>query len=161
MTEENRPLQKVAPVAKETTEAEILATRCEMEVQQYKMCEYMQDKVGETLEGTVSGVTEHGIFVVLPNQVEGFIPAVKLNTDEDTFYFNSDTLSYISHDKRKVYTFGTPFRVTIANVSLSNGKYTSFRRTERNKNKKSAWHFQQTFLSKILNSLEVWFERIV
>lgn len=115
--------KKLLPeVAKETTEAEILATRCEMEVQQYKICEYMQDKVGETLEGTVSGVTEHGIFVVLPNQVEGFIPAVKLNTDEDTFYFDSDTLSYISHDKRKVYTFGTPFRVTVANVSLSKRK---------------------------------------
>lgn len=105
-------------VANETTEAEITASRCESEVTDYKMCEYMQDKVGEIFEGKVSGVTENGIFVILPNQVEGFVPAMELDTLHDTFYFEEDVLSYVSHRQTKSYTFGTPVKVQLVHVDM-------------------------------------------
>lgn len=105
-------------VAYESTEREITASSCEWDVKKYKMCEYMLDKIGQVFEGTVSWVTENGIFVVLPNQVEGFIPAENLDTEKDIFYFEKNLLSYISSDKNKIYTFGTPVKVKVENIHL-------------------------------------------
>lgn len=105
-------------IAKATTECEITASRCESEVTDYKICEYMLDKIDEEYEGKVSGVTDNGIFVILPNQIEGFVPAMELDSDLDTFYFEEDLLAYVSHNRTKTYTFGTPVKIKVVEVDM-------------------------------------------
>lgn len=110
--------QLLPDVAKKTTNAETTAFRCEMEVLDYKICEYMMDKIGAEYEGTVSGATENGIFVKLKNQAEGFLPAEELNALEETFVFDEDLLSYISDQGNRSYTFGTPVQVKVKHVDM-------------------------------------------
>ncbi len=109
----------LSQVAQQSTEAEIMASQCEAEVTHYKMCEYMLDKIGLGFEGKISGVIEKGVFVVLPNQVEGFIPAHKLDTDDDVYYFEEDLLSFVSYDGKKTYTLGTPIKVKVIDVNMN------------------------------------------
>ena len=109
----------LSQVAQQSTEAEITASQCEAEVTHYKMCEYMLDKIGLEFEGKISGVIEKGVFVVLPNQVEGFIPAHKLDTDDDVYYFEEDLLSFVSYDRKKTYTLGTPIKVKVIDVNMN------------------------------------------
>lgn len=111
--------EKILPqVAQQNTESEIAASQCESEVTNYKMCEYMLDKIGLEFEGKVSGVTKRGIFVVLPNQIEGFVPAQKLDAENNAFYFEENLLSYISDDGTKTYTFGTPVKIQVVDVNM-------------------------------------------
>lgn len=109
----------LSQVAQQSTEAEIMASQCEAEVTHYKMCEYMLDKIGLGFEGKISGVIEKGVFIVLPNQVEGFIPAHKLDTDDDVYYFEEDLLSFVSYDGKKTYTLGTPIKVKVIDVNMN------------------------------------------
>lgn len=109
----------LSQVAQQSTEAEIMASQCEAEVTHYKMCEYMLDKIGLEFEGKISEVIEKGVFVVLPNQVEGFIPAHKLDTDDDVYYFEEDLLSFVSYDGKKTYTLGTPIKVKVIDVNMN------------------------------------------
>lgn len=50
--------------------------------------------------------------------IEGFIPAQKLDTESDAFYFEESLLSYISDDGTKTYTFGTPVKVQVVDVNM-------------------------------------------
>ncbi|MCL2861437.1 MAG: RNB domain-containing ribonuclease [Firmicutes bacterium] len=65
--------EDTAPIAKQCSERERLAESAERDVVDYKKCEFMKDKVGNTYKGVVSGVAEWGIFVELENSVEGLI----------------------------------------------------------------------------------------
>ena len=50
------------------------AQRIERDVEDCYKAEYMTAHLGETYTGTVSGVTQRGVFVALENTVEGFVP---------------------------------------------------------------------------------------
>lgn len=112
--------EKILPqIAKQNTESKITASQCELEVTRYKMCEYMLDKIGTEFEGKVSGVIERGIFVILPNQIEGFVSAKELDTEEENFHFEEDLILYISDNKTKIYTFGTPVKIKVVDVDMN------------------------------------------
>lgn len=61
-------------LAKQTSEAERRAEDMEREVDKMKMIEYMADHIGDVYEGKVSGVTAWGMYVELPNTIEGMVP---------------------------------------------------------------------------------------
>ena len=52
---------------------QLKAQELEREVEKLKKCEYMLDHIGEEYDGIVSGVTEFGVYVELPNTVEGMV----------------------------------------------------------------------------------------
>lgn len=62
-----------ASAASFSSEYEVRAMRAERDAEKCYMAEYMTQHVGETFEGVISGVTGRGIFVALPNGVEGFV----------------------------------------------------------------------------------------
>ena len=57
---------------------EVEAQRIERDVEDCYKAEYMSAHLGETYTGTVSGVTQRGVFVALDNTVEGFVPSAEL-----------------------------------------------------------------------------------
>lgn len=99
------------------SDREQVATEAERASIKYKLVEYMQDKLGYTFEGTVSGLTEWGMYVeVLPTHIEGMVALRDIKSD----YFEFDEKRYILKGRhtRKTYTMGSPVRVRVSRADL-------------------------------------------
>ena len=84
-------------------------------------CYYMQDKLGESFEGTVSGVTGFGLFVALDGiYVEGLLHVTELGND----YFHFDQVRHCMVGERtgKTYRLGDRLRIKVARVDMESSK---------------------------------------
>ena len=87
------------------------------DVTSWLKCYYMQDKVGESFEGTVSGVTSFGLFVALDGiYVEGLVHVTELGND----YFQYDKARHamVGERTRVQYRLGDRLRVKVSRVDL-------------------------------------------
>ncbi len=98
-------------VAKHSSETERRADEAERETDKLKKAEYMEERIGEIYEGVVSGITSWGIYVELPNTVEGLIHVSKL--PGDYFYYNESAYEMIGQATGKSYKLGMPVRVCV------------------------------------------------
>lgn len=91
------------------------AIECEREVEDMKMAEYMMDHVGEEFTGTISGVTSFGMFVALPNMIEGLVHISDIGGD----YYNYDerTMSLVGQKHKKRYRIGDEITVICKSAS--------------------------------------------
>jgi len=99
------------------SEREQLASDAERASIKYKTVEYMQDKVGYTFSGSVSGLTEWGMYVeVEPTHVEGLVPLRDIKSD----YFEFDEKRYILRGRhtRKTYTMGSHVKIKVVRADL-------------------------------------------
>lgn len=99
------------------SEREQLAADAERASIKYKMVEYMQDKVGYTFSGSVSGITEWGMFVeVEPTHIEGLVPLRDIKSD----FFEFDEKRYVLKGRhtRKTYTMGTRVKIRVVRADL-------------------------------------------
>lgn len=106
-----------AGLCKHSSDREQLATEAERASIKYKMVEFMQDKVGYTFKGTVSGLTSWGMFVeVEPTHIEGLVPLREIRSD----YFEFDEERYILRGRRtgKKYTLGSPVQIKVTRADL-------------------------------------------
>ena len=85
------------------------ADEAERETDKLKKAEYMEDHVGERYEGVISGITQWGIYVELPNTVEGLVHVSTLAGD--FFYYNEETYEMVCRDTGKTYKLGQ--RITV------------------------------------------------
>ncbi len=91
------------------------------DVETWLKCYYMQDKVGESFDGTVSGVTSFGLFVALDGvYVEGLLHITELGND----YFNLDNVRHVLTGERtgKSYRLGDRVRIKVARVDMESSK---------------------------------------
>ena len=80
------------------SQREQIATEAERSSIKYKLCEYMQDKVGQIFPGTVSGLTEWGLYVETePDKVEGMVPVRDI--PGDFYQFDEETYSIVKSKK--------------------------------------------------------------
>lgn len=102
--------EKILPgVAEQTSRLERRADEAERESLRYKKCEYMEKHVGETFDGVISGVTRSGLYVELPNTVEGMI---RINDLWDDYYeFIEDRWELVGEMTGKHYRLGEKIRV--------------------------------------------------
>lgn len=107
-------------IAKDTSKKERNAVNLERDVLDMKKAEYMADKVGQTFEGQVSSVTNFGLYVTLPNTVEGLIHISELG--DDYYVFNEDLLTLIGRHKRKVFRMGQTLKVKLESVNVAEGE---------------------------------------
>lgn len=91
------------------------AIECEREVEDMKMAEYMMDHVGEEFTGMISGVTSFGLFVQIPNMIEGLVHISDISGD----YYNYDerTMSLIGQKSKKRYRIGDEITVVVKSAS--------------------------------------------
>lgn len=87
------------------------AEEAERETDNYKKVEYMCDKVGNTFEAIISGVTSWGIYVELSNTIEGMI-AVS-NMDDDYYIFDDERFMFVGERFKKVYALGDKVSVKL------------------------------------------------
>ncbi|HKM28167.1 MAG TPA: ribonuclease R, partial [Anaerovoracaceae bacterium] len=87
------------------------AQEMEREVEKMKKAQYMKDKVGEIYDGVISGVTNFGIYVQLPNTVEGM---VRLESLTDDFYdYEEGKYRVIGRNSRKIYSLGDRVKIIV------------------------------------------------
>ncbi|MDE6181807.1 MAG: ribonuclease R, partial [Eubacteriales bacterium] len=108
--------KKLPDVAKKCSARERTAEDAERETVQIKKVEYMQDKVGQIFEGIISGVTSWGIYVELPNTVEGMI-SVK-NIEDDYYFYDEKNMQYFGEKTGKVYSLGDRVKVKLIKANL-------------------------------------------
>ena len=71
-------------VAQQTSQLERRADEAERETIKMKKVEYMESRIGNEYEGVISGITNYGLYVELPNTVEGMVHVTTLRGD----YYN-------------------------------------------------------------------------
>ena len=95
---------------------ERIADDVEREAEKLKKAEYMQDHIGEVYEGVISGVTAWGIYVELPNTVEGLVHVSRM--EGDYFTFNEDKYELTGSATGRRYALGMRVRVICNMVDL-------------------------------------------
>ena len=98
-------------VTKQSSQMERRADEAERETIKLKKCEYMAKHVGEEFEGVISGVTEWGFFVELPNTVEGLVRVTELK--DDFYQFYEDTYELVGEATNKRYKLGQKVKVVV------------------------------------------------
>jgi ribonuclease R len=98
-------------VAKHASERERRADEAERETVKLKKVQYMEQHVGESFWGVISGVTEWGFYVELPNTVEGLVRVTAL-TDDYYRYFE-DTYELVGEATNRRYKLGQKVCVTV------------------------------------------------
>lgn len=100
----------------EASEKERASEEAERDLDDWKKAEYMQDKVGTEYEGVVSGVGQMGLWVELPNTVEGLIRIA--NLEDDYYEFLEKQYCLMGRRTRRKYSLGDTLRVRVAAVSV-------------------------------------------
>lgn len=107
---------KMPEIAQHTSEMERAAVSAEREVDDLKKAEYMQDKIGEEYVGSISSVTNFGLFVELENTVEGLIH-ISYITD-DYYHFDERNYALIGERTGNMYKIGQEVKIRVINVNL-------------------------------------------
>lgn len=104
-------------LCKHSSMREHLATEAERSSIKYKLAEFMQGKVGQEFEGSVSGITEWGMYVEIePSKVEGMVMLREIK--EDFFIYDEKNYCLIGKATRKRFTLGDKVRIKVDKTNL-------------------------------------------
>lgn len=101
-------------VAKRASETERRADEAERETDKLKKAQYMEQRIGNIYGGVISGITSWGIYVELPNTVEGMIHVSRLAGDY--YYYNEETYEMIGRDTGKCFKLGEKIDIMVDGV---------------------------------------------
>lgn len=103
---------KILPeVTKHASEMERRAEEAERETVKLKKVEYMQQHLGEIFEGVISSITKWGMYVELPNTVEGLVHVA--NMRDDHYEYDENRYELIGTHTNKVYKLGQRIRIRV------------------------------------------------
>ena len=101
-------------VAAQCSDRERRAEEAEREVVRMKKAEYMYSHIGEEYDGVISGVTKWGVYVELPNTVEGLVHVADMR--DDHYEFSEQTYELTGQHTGKSYKLGQPVRVCVTDA---------------------------------------------
>ena len=107
-----RSAEQAAEIASQT---ERQAQELERDVEKMKKAQYMKDHIGEIHDGIISGVTGFGIYVQLPNTVEGMIRLSDLN--DDYYIFEAEKYRLIGERTHRVFALGDRITIEVLNAN--------------------------------------------
>ncbi|OON96850.1 MAG: ribonuclease R [Epulopiscium sp. Nele67-Bin005] len=102
---------RMPTVAKLTSVKERRAEEAERETIKMKKVEFMEDKVGRIFTGTISGITSWGIYVELPNTIEGLVHVSEMN--DDYYVFDEANYRFVGERTHKIYQLGDTVEVKL------------------------------------------------
>lgn len=105
-------------VAKHSSETERSADEAERETIKLKKVEYMESHIGEVYEGVISSITKWGIYIELPNTVEGLIHVA--NMHDDHYNYVEMNHEMVGEHTGKTYRLGEKVFVKVANADKLN-----------------------------------------
>ena len=101
-------------VSSQSSRLERRAEEAERETNKLKKVEYMEQHIGESFDGVISSITQWGMYVELPNTVEGMIHVSKL--PGDYFLYDEQTYEMVGRDTGKKYKLGQSVKVQVENT---------------------------------------------
>lgn len=104
--------------ALQASNTELSAVRCERDCENFYMAEYMKEHVGEEFDGMISGVSAGGIYVLLPNTVEGMISVAELPLGD---YEVQHGVILTGAADGSIFTVGDKIRVKCVSVNVNGG----------------------------------------
>ena len=111
--------RKMPDWAKHGSKQERVAEDAERDTDALKKVEFMEDKVGQIYEGIISGVTNWGIYVELPNTIEGMVALSQM--DDDYYEFDEKKMLVFGKRTKKSYRLGDKVVVSVAKVDRMMG----------------------------------------
>ena len=106
---------RLPDIADHSSKMERRSVDAERETDELKKAEYMEDKIGEEYDGIISSVTNFGLFVELPNTIEGLVH-VSYMTD-DYYRYDERHLAMIGERTGNVYRIGDEITIRVINVN--------------------------------------------
>ena len=110
-------MDRLSDIAEQSSKMERRAVEAERDVTAMKKAEYMLDKIDEEFEGVISSVTSFGMFVMLPNTIEGLI-AIK-DIPGDYYEFDQAHLMLIGQRTGRIFRIGQHVTIRVAGVNVS------------------------------------------
>ncbi len=112
----NKVTDQLPGIADHSSQMERRAVDAEREVDAMKKAEYMAQHVGETFDGTISSITSFGMFIQLPNTVEGLVRLDQMKGDY--YQFNKDHLMLIGERTGRAFRIGQQVTIEVAAVDV-------------------------------------------
>lgn len=113
----NEDKNKFEGFCKHASDREQLATQAERASVKYKTVEFMQDKIDSIFDGTISGITEWGMYVEIePTKIEGMVPLREIK--EDYFVFDEKNYCITGKSTHKKFTLGDKVKIKVAKANL-------------------------------------------
>lgn len=112
-----RLVKEVEIASKQSSDMERVAMEAEREVDDLKKAEYMSERIGLEYQGIISSVTNFGLFVELPNTIEGLVHMSSL--DDDYYVFDERHLTLIGERTKKMYRLGEEVKIIVSKVDLT------------------------------------------
>lgn len=106
---------KLSVLTVHVSDCEQTAVACEREVDDMKKAEYMMKHIGESFDGIISSVMSFGLFVELPNLIEGLIKIEDLKGDK--YIYDEDNMLLKGLKGKKIYRLGDNIKVTVKNAN--------------------------------------------
>ncbi len=101
-------------VSDHSSRMERRADESEREVQKLKKVEYMSAHIGEVFEGVISGVTSWGMYVELPNTVEGMVRVSEMQ--DDYYIYDEERYQMVGEHTKKIFKLGQKVMVEVVNA---------------------------------------------
>ena len=105
--------------SKQSSEREVIAMQIERKAEDCYKAEYARRHLGECYEGTISGVTQRGLFIELDNGVEGFVPASSLTSSGTSL---TEGVRLTDPASGKTWSLGDKMMITIVRADVNLGK---------------------------------------
>lgn len=108
--------EKLPDLTRHASEMERRAVEAERDTDSVKKAQYMEDKIGETFPGMISGVTNFGLFVELENTIEGLVHVSYLT--DDYYHYDEKQYAMIGERTGQVFRIGDEIEVRVLNVNV-------------------------------------------
>ena len=93
-----------------SSEMELIADKCEREADKMKEAEYLENHIGEVYTGYISGFTLGGMYVALPNLIEG---RISYSTLDDFYNYNEELEILVGEKSKKIYRLGDEIEIKV------------------------------------------------
>ncbi|WP_027964302.1 ribonuclease R [Halalkalibacillus halophilus] len=108
--------EKLPDITRHASEMERRSVDAERETDDLKKTEYMADKIGEEYEGIISSVTNFGLFVELPNTVEGLVHVSHLT--DDYYHFDDRAHAMIGERTANIFRVGDEINIRVISTNI-------------------------------------------
>ncbi len=108
--------ENLPEIAEHSSQRERVAVDAERETDDLKKAEFMSEHIGEEFDGVISGVTSFGMFVELPNTIEGLVHVSYLT--DDYYQYHERAYALIGERTGKQFRIGDEVQVRVSNVNV-------------------------------------------
>jgi len=108
----------LSEVADHSSQTERRADEAERDTEKLKKMQYMSKRIGEVFEGVISGITNYGLYVELPNTVEGMVHVTSLK--DDYYFYDEERYELIGQDSKNIYKLGQKLKIKVSSTDKIN-----------------------------------------